>query len=1039
MSGICRKCGCRIECDDGEDFCVACMLEAGMGSAKDAENDDGIEGKLLGDYELLEQLARGGQGTVYLARHRETGREVALKTVDHVWLPNEEGCKRFRDESTRASCLEHPNIIRVYETGECEGRWFYVMEYAAGGSLAQPRAALSKDPRNVALLGVKIARAIAHAHENMLLHRDLKPENILLDSHGEPKVCDFGLGQDMEETTRLTRTGMLLGTPVYMAPEMTTGSSKSSVKTDIYGIGAILYELLAGRAPFRAEVWHEVLQRVREQDPDRLRSINREVNRDLEIIIHKCLSKEPIHRYRDAASLADDLDRWLRKEPITARPASPMYVMVKWLRRHPWQATAAVITAALLGVAGLYWSAQREQRLANQQLDADDFSAVLRLINVGEMDRSRWHLERLRSRSIHANSWLQKFADVKTSSHDGALTASEHGAKIHTCRFASDGFLYIGGEGFFRQAKEGEWVFTDVILRDSANVITMECSKAVRKSDSIAPMKEPVTHIAVSNDGKLMAVTRVGWGLELIDRVKMLVIARLPIPVNQSHFANGRLLVSFATDGGFAIFGENDWRELCYEPDASGVAAFVSDGEYIIGGNDKYFLRLWKTVDQADRVVLEIVKEGEASNVGAPDRLDLDPNHQWFASSHEGGEISYFNSQKMLLDPNEKEFVVENNHGNRGQLRVGAFSPDGNHFIHAYNGNLRYWSMSDDPYLIDEVIMRGNRNSITDVAWSSSGKYFSSADANGRLCVWEADRLTQVPPPIPDDAAVVSSNNATTVAWQDNDKLELINETNNRSMFSNQVGILAGISDNGRAYYVRKMPDATLTLAIIAPDRNEQTLLPLRNGSGGSLNQWQARCMEDQHLILHDSSGTWLCYSLNNGSLQYELADVDAYASHVENGATIIYVAKTDGSIAKHNLTNQTHVETITQVDPARIQVLAISSNGDHLAYAHRGQSTVRVISTESQKPSGVVFASLQPVQHMAFSRDDQFIAVACAESPLHLVHLPSMRYLGVLPDADDGPWKMITFSQDGKDLIAAGRKLHRLSVANNPMKKQKP
>lgn len=314
----------------------------------------------LGDYELLEEIGRGGMGVVYRARQLSLNRLVAVKLILAGQLASDAEVKRFQAEAQAAASLEHPNIIPIFEIGAWEGHHFFSMKLVEGRSLTAP--GLEQNIPDLVRLMVQVSRAVHHAHQRGVLHRDLKPGNILVDASGQPHIADFGLARRLMADSELTVSGAVMGSPDYMSPEQAAGQGKRlTTASDIYSLGAILYRLLTGRAPFTGASALQTLQRLADAEPERPSKVRPGIDRDLETICLKCLEKAPERRYSSAEALAEDLERWLRGEPIHARPTSVRERTVKWARRRPALAAlaGACVALALAAVTAVTWSWRR--------------------------------------------------------------------------------------------------------------------------------------------------------------------------------------------------------------------------------------------------------------------------------------------------------------------------------------------------------------------------------------------------------------------------------------------------------------------------------------------------------------------------------------------------------------------------------------------------------------------------------------------------------------------------------------------------------
>lgn len=350
--------------------------------------------RTFGDFELLEEIARGGMGVVYKARQHSLNRVVAVKMILSGQFASKQEVLRFRSEAEASAHLRHPNIVAIHETGEREGQHYFSMEYVAGRSLAEiVRAEGPIPPARAARYLAIIAGAIEHAHGEGILHRDLKPSNVLIDGHDEPRVTDFGLAKRLRGDYGLTVTGEILGSPSFMPPEQTgLKAAKIGPWTDVYGLGAILYHLLTGRPPFRGETIDAVLTQLREAEPVGPRILSPGVPRDLETICLKCLEKEPSRRYPTAAELARELQRFLADEPILARPSGALEKLWRWCRRKPAIA-AAVGTAAIALVAGLAATTWQWRR-AEHNAEAERVDSYFHRITLADREISEDNLGR---------------------------------------------------------------------------------------------------------------------------------------------------------------------------------------------------------------------------------------------------------------------------------------------------------------------------------------------------------------------------------------------------------------------------------------------------------------------------------------------------------------------------------------------------------------------------------------------------------------------------------------------------------------------
>jgi serine/threonine protein kinase/tetratricopeptide (TPR) repeat protein len=377
-SKACENCGETIFGDAPKGLCPACVLETGLGPLADESEDKestplprdsaraGAANVLVefGDYELLEEIGRGGQGVVYRARQRSLNRTVALKVIGLGQWATKAHLKRFRLEAEAAASLNHPCIVPIYEVGERDGACYFSMGFVEGVQLEEVVKHEPVPMRRAAELIAKVARTVHYAHEHGILHRDIKPGNILLDAKGEPHLTDFGLARLMETESTVTHTLDVIGTPSYMAPEQAVGNNAAvSSVTDVYGLGAVFYQLLTGHPPFAGGTTFETIRLVLDSEPRQPRLWNPKIDRDLATICLKCLEKDPQRRYTSALALAEDLERWLKHEPIRARRIGVFTRGKKWVWRNPTTAVLIASLVALVAAIGvMVWKSEFVRR-----------------------------------------------------------------------------------------------------------------------------------------------------------------------------------------------------------------------------------------------------------------------------------------------------------------------------------------------------------------------------------------------------------------------------------------------------------------------------------------------------------------------------------------------------------------------------------------------------------------------------------------------------------------------------------------------------
>lgn len=725
----CPGCGGRLRAGVPEGLCPKCLFSALIQPGSDRPVPLAME--RFGDYELLDVVARGGSGVVYRARQAGLDRVVALKLLAAEVGGDAEFLERFRAEAAAAAALEHPHIIPVYDFGEHQGRHFLAMKLIEGG----PATSLM-EPEPAARRLITVARAVLHAHQRGVLHRDLKPANILLDGQGEPYLADFGLAKLTAMEATITRTRSVLGTPAYMAPEQAEGRTREiTTAADVYGLGAVLYHWLTGGPPFAGGTTVETIRLVIEADPEPPSRRCPRIDRDLDTICLKCLRKEPGQRYATVDALAADLERWLRGEPILARPVSSSERLAKWMRRNrALSAVLGVSAAGMLAAAGaLAW---KNRELAHARSETAALAA-----------RQRDDLVRLHV--ANGNALAEEgdgYAALASFAEAAALEADDPDRLfVHRFRFAATRALIPQRERVWRH--EGE-VQTSSFSADGTRVVTASADRTARVWEvATGRMLTPALPHAAGvwwagfgeSDTRVVTRTRSGevhlWdagtgapsGGPFSGREDMPDIhdgLAKPVPLSP----DGRIMVvlkpeavelRFVRDGGLV-------REPLTCPPKPGGAAFTEDGT-----------RLAVACEDGGVSVFEVASGEVVASLpaGAAHGTDHPPvGWRSVAWSPRGDRLALtdraFSARLMPADaasfsqPLLHQFMVLGSQWNDEGTRLMTWS---------FDNTLRLWDATTGEAVLVPVRHRGP---VLDAALSPGGTWCASACRDGSARLW---------------------------------------------------------------------------------------------------------------------------------------------------------------------------------------------------------------------------------------------------------------------------------------------------------------
>ena len=759
---ICARCGAKLSGDGPGGSCPACLLGLAFDASAVANEADStpIANRTIryfGDYELIEEIARGGMGVVYRARQVSLNRPVALKMILAGRLATPASMQRFHTEAEAAARLDHANIVPIYEIGEHDGQHYFSMKLIPGGTLAN--ASLWTDVQSrrsaekAAQLVSTVARAVHYAHQRGILHRDLKPTNILLDDQGEPHVTDFGLAKLAEDDSSLTLSAAILGTPAYMSPEQAAGQSKGlTTAADIYSLGAVLYELLTGRPPFLPETTVQTLRQVCEQEPTRPHTVNPTVDRDLETICVKCLGKDPQRRYGSAEMLADDLDRWRKGEPIHARPVNSVEKLWSWCRRKPAFATVLALVILLLLVVGIgspiaALRINRDRRQTAHLLYVANMNVAQQAWEENNVGRLRLLLQETRNSPDRGFEWYywqrQTHLAQKTISGalEGAISAafSADGQRIFGCSLEHTAAAKVwdaaSGRELFALKPQGPLTGPAAFSVDGRRIAFAGTNGTVSVFDASSSQEilklnghaAAIVWIAFSRDGHWIATASE-------DQTAMVWDASTGLKAHVLRGHTGAVrAVAFSPDGRRIVTGGYDklvkvWDAakglelfpLAGHTDYVCTVAFAPDGQRIVSGGRDQRVIVWDVAEHRALLTLEhgltvdaaaFSPDGQRIVVGSADQLVK----MWDAVS--GREL-------LRLK------------GHYAGVTSVAFSPDGQHIVSgSADGTVRVW---DSHSLQEPLTLKGHTNEIWSVAVSPNGKWIVTGSRDQTARVWEA-------------------------------------------------------------------------------------------------------------------------------------------------------------------------------------------------------------------------------------------------------------------------------------------------------------
>ena len=982
------------------------------------------------DYELIAELGRGGMGIVFKARQRSLNRLVALKVIRGGRADGAEDSRRFRAEAEAAAYLDHPHIVPIYEIGERNGRLFFSMKLLEGGSLAEKRGEFSENPRRSAELVEVIARAVHHAHQRGILHRDLKPSNILLDSEGRPHVADFGLAKWLHVDQTQTQTGAILGTPAYMSPEQTvtqTGvdeRSSATTASDVYGLGAILYALLTGQAPFRGLLPLDTLLAVRDQEPQAPGKLNPRIDRDLETICLKCLEKDPGRRYPSALDLAEDLRRWQGGEAIRARPIGAWERGRRWCRRNPLLAamTSAAALLVLFGVGalavGYVLVSRAHERSEEYRRRAERQTAqLLQRHYTSQMGVGFRHLQR--GELAETRKLLDEFL------HQEDLKGFEwHRLKAQALAQPHEVIRYTGHKHI---------VYCSTFSPDGMTVATCGADRTIQLWD-------PTTGATRKT---LRPTPGQGSGDE-----------------NCVRFSpDGRRLASGCEDGTVRLWNlaDDTWQALkpAHKGEVSAVS-FSRDGRWLVTAGADGIARVWDLETPGSVIDFK-------GHVGPVTTAVFSPN---------GREIASTDKQGGLLVWDAKTQVVRFSATPGGALVCLAFSPDGSVLASGGQDGVMYLWRTHNNQFEQADLQKLAIGTIRSLNFSPDGRRLMCADSEGAIVVWrypEGDVETHFNARqgqiwsarfAPDGRRLVTaSQDRTARIWELSSAsgsvrwIPGVRSTVRQLAFSPGGDVLAMsleggdlmISDPLKPGSVAKLPitAADLTPPAFSPDGSQLAAV----GPTGRINRWNMRqqrelppfdppsvstgspgwkkysirlayTAEDRLVALRCDGRLWICDGTNwrEQSVPCRSNAEPPLLSPLIDRRTLLMCDEEESFVRFWSTEQQRAVREFSC--PVE-QVASCTADGERVAIGHK-QGNISLVRLSSDPERIELISPGRALTSLAFSSDGKTLASASYDGSVRLWNATTGQEFFVLEDLHRRV-RSIAFSNDGRFLATAG------------------